>query len=386
MTDSNAPSLDALRADIDAIDSDLLALFARRMEAADGIAAAKKSLALPIADPGRERSKLHELATAAPESLRDGVRALWELLFELSRERQTRASDPSSPLADSIRNALASTPELFPAEASVACQGLEGAYSQIAADRLFRHPNILYFNSFAAVFSAVEKGLCRYGVVPLENSTAGSVNGVYDLMTRHRFSVVRAVRLDVDHALLAPRGATLAGIREIRSHEQAFAQCADFLQTLPDAKLVPDSNTAAAARAVAAAGDPSIAAIASPACARLYGLERLRDSVQARGNNRTRFVCISRELEIYPGADRVSLMAVLPHKPGSLYRLLARFNALDINLVKLESRPLPGRDFEFMFYFDLDVPARDPRFLQLADSLPAACESFAFLGAYSELA
>jgi chorismate mutase/prephenate dehydratase len=381
-----SPALDALRSQIDALDDDLLALFTRRMDLADQIAAVKKDASLPIADPGRERGKLHDLATASPAPLRDGVRALWELLFELSRERQARASSPSTPLADAIRTALASTPELFPAEASVACQGLEGAYSQIAAERLFRHPNILYFNSFASVFSAVEKGLCRYGVLPLENSTAGSVNGVYDLMTRHSFSVVRAVRLDIDHALLAPAGATLAGIREIRSHEQAFAQCADFLQTLPDVKLVPDSNTAAAARSVAAAGDPSVAAIASPACARLYGLERLRDSVQGRVHNRTRFVCISRALEIYPGADRVSLMAVLPHKPGSLYRLLARFNALDINLVKLESRPLPGRDFEFMFYFDLEVPARDPRFLQLAESLPAACESFAFLGAYSELA
>lgn len=379
-------SLASLRSQIDSLDADLLSLFSRRMSLADDIAAVKKADALPIPDPAREREKLHDIASAAPADLRDDARALWELLFELSRARQARALSGPSPLSGAIRRALDTTPDLFPADPSVACQGLEGAYSQIAAERLFRHPNILYFNSFAAVFSAVEKGLCRYGVVPLENSTAGSVNGVYGLMSAHRFSIVRSVRLKIDHSLLAPPGATLSTIREIRSHEQAFAQCADFLQTaFPDARLVPVPNTASAARDVAAAADPTLAAIASPACARLYGLERLRDSVQGRTNNRTRFVCISRDLEIHPGADRASLMAVLPHKPGALYRLLARFSALDVNLVKLESRPIPDRDFEFTFYFDLEIPARDPRFLQLVDTLPSSCDSFTFLGAYSEL-
>lgn len=381
-------SLDTLRARIDTIDADLFAAFSRRMEAADAIADAKHAAGLPVADPGRERSKLNTLSTTAPAALRDDAVVLWELLFELSRARQYRrlASSPS-PLAASISDALSRTPALFPSDAPVACQGVEGAYSQIAAERLFRHPNILYFRSFDAVFSAVGKGLCRYGVVPLENSTAGSVNGVHDLMAAHRFSIVRSVRLKVDQHLFGVPGATLGGIREIRSHEQAFAQCADFLQSaLPDARLVPDVNTAAAARAVAAAGDPSVAAIASASCGRLYGLDCLRPSIQSRGNNRTRFACISRDLEIYPGADRASLMAVLPHKPGALYRLLSRFNALDVNLVKLESRPIPDRDFEFMFYFDLEIPAQDPRFLALLDSLPSVCDSFAFFGAYSEIA
>ncbi|MBR6021153.1 MAG: chorismate mutase, partial [Kiritimatiellae bacterium] len=241
-------SIDDLRASLDAIDSDLLDAFSRRMALADEIADVKRAARIPVADPERERSKLHALAAAAPDALRDDAVVLWELLFELSRARQNRRLAPSpSPLAASISDALARTPALFPADAPVACQGVEGAYSQIAAERLFRHPNILYFRSFDAVFAAVEKGLCRYGVVPLENSTAGSVNGVHDLMARHRFSIVRSVRLKVDQHLFGVPGATLAGLREIRSHEQAFAQCSDFLQTLPDARLVPDVNTAAAA-------------------------------------------------------------------------------------------------------------------------------------------
>lgn len=381
-------TIESLRASLDAIDASLLDAFSRRMALADDIADAKRAAAIPVLDPERERAKLHAVAAAAPEALRDDSVVLWELLFELSRARQHRRLAPSpSPLAASIADALARTPALFPADAPVACQGVEGAYSQIAAERLFRHPNILYFRTFEAVFAAVEKGLCRYGVVPLENSTAGSVNGIHDLMAAHRFSIVRSVRLKVDQHLFGVPGATLDGIREIRSHEQAFAQCADVLQTLlPAARLVPEANTAAAARAVAEAGDPAVAAIASAPCGRLYGLECLRPSIQSRGNNRTRFACVSRNLEIYPGADRASLMAVLPHKPGSLYRLLSRFNALDVNLVKLESRPIPDRDFEFMFYFDLEIPANDPRFPVLLDSLPSVCDSFAFFGAYSEIA
>ena len=243
----------------------------------------------------------------------------------------------------------------------------------------------MFLSSFEAVFSAVEKGLCRYGVVPLENSTAGSVNSVYDLMMQRHFSIVRSVRLKVDHNLLANPGAKLSDIREIYSHEQAIAQCQGFLQSLPGVRVIPCENTAVAAKRVAESGRSDIAAISSRACAPLYGLKCLQEAVQDKGNNYTRFICISKKLEIYPGADRTSLMATLPHKPGALYKLLSRFYALGINLDKLESRPIPERDFEFMFYFDLDVPVYSPQFLQLMCELGSVCESFAYLGSYSEV-
>ena len=262
---------------------------------------------------------------------------------------------------------------------------MEGAYSQLACDRLFRRPNVFYFASFEAVFTAIEKGLCRYGVIPLENSTAGSVNVVYDLMQKHNFRIVRSVRLKVDHNLLAKPGTKLADIREIYSHEQAISQCGAFLARHPEITVIRCENTAAAAKRVAESGDPGAAALASRACAELYGLACLADAVQDRGSNFTRFICIAKDLEIYPGADRTSLMMVLPHRPGSLYQVLSRFYALGINLNKLESRPMPERNFEFMFYFDLETSVYAPRFRQLMGELPALCEEFSYLGSYSEV-
>ena len=346
------------REKMDAIDDQLLPLFLQRMEVAAEIAAWKKANGIPVLDAGRERAKLRELEEKTPEELRDYTDSLYQTIFELSRSSQTRLLGVTSPLTEAIEKALADTPQLFPESASVACQGVEGAYSQLACDRLFRRPNVFYFASFEAVFTAIEKGLCRFGVIPLENSTAGSVNAVYDLMQKHDFRIVRSVRLKVDHNLLAKPGTKLADIREIYSHEQAISQCGAFLAQHPEI---------------------------TRSCADLYGLTCLADAVQDQGSNFTRFICIAKKLEIYPGADRTSLMMVLPHRPGSLYQVLSRFYALGINLNKLESRPMPERNFEFMFYFDLETPVYAPRFRQLMGELPALCEEFSYLGSYSEV-
>ena len=377
--------LNDYRRQIDDIDTQLLALFGQRMEVAAGIAAYKKEHGLPVLDSSRERQKLLDIAAKSPDAVKEYAVSLYSLLFELSRGYQNRVLGVSSDLTEQIAQAIESTPKLFPESAAVACQGVEGAYSQLACDRLFRLPNIFYFSSFDAVFSAIEKGLCQYGVIPLENSTAGSVNAVYDLMMRHHFHIVRSMRLKVDHNLLANPGAQLSGIREIFSHPQAIAQCAAFLQSLSGVKVTPCENTAAAAQRVAQSGRMDAAALSSRSCAELYGLTCLAASVQDQGNNFTRFICISRELEIYPGADRTSLMVVLPHRPGSLYKVLSRFYALGINLNKLESRPMPERSFEFMFYFDLDTPVYSPQFQQLMGELPGLCEEFSYLGSYSEV-
>ena len=222
-------------------------------------------------------------------------------------------------------------------------------------------------------------------MLPIENSTAGSVNAVYDLMMRHHFHIVRSVRVKIDHNLLARPGAKLSGIREIYSHEQALSQCAQFLSSLPGVKVIPCENTALAAKLVAESGRDDAAALSTRACERLYGLECLAPSVQDTANNYTRFICIARDLEIYPGADRTSLMMTLRHEPGSLYKVLSRFYALGINLNKLESRPLPERSFEFMFYFDLENPVYDPAFLQLVSELGDISEEYTYLGSYSEV-
>ena len=336
-------------------------------------------------DERREREKLFAVSEKAPEELQSYAVSLYALLFELSRSRQNRLLHRQSPLAESIQNAIGQTPPLFPEKAAVACQGVEGSNSQLACERLFRLPNELYFSSFDAVFNAIEKGLCRYGVLPIENSTAGSVNAVYDLMMRHQFHIVRSVRVKIDHNLLARPGAKLSGIREIYSHEQALSQCVKFLSSLPGVKVIPCENTAIAAKLVAESGRDDVAALSTRACERLYGLDCLAPSVQDTANNYTRFICIARDLEIYPGANRTSLMMTLRHEPGSLYKVLSRFYALGINLNKLESRPLPERNFEFMFYFDLENPVYDPAFLQLMSELGDISEEYTYLGSYSEV-
>ena len=377
--------LNDYRTRIDQIDDQLVKLFAERMETVVGIAKYKEEHNLPVLDAGRERKKLLALAEKSPEALREYVVSLYSLMFELSRSYQNRLLGRTTPLTQEISRAIENTPKLFPDSAVVACQGVEGANSQLACDKLFRLPNVLYFSSFEAVFQAIEKGLCRYGVIPLENSTAGSVNKVYDLMTKHHFHIVRSIRLKVDHNLLANPGARLEDIREIYSHEQAISQCAAFLQSLPNVKVIACENTAAAAQMVAQSGRRDVAALSSRACMKLYNLVSLGDSVQDKGNNYTRFICIGRQLEIYPGADRTSLMAVLPHEPGSLYKMLSRFYALGVNLNKLESRPLPERNFEFMFYFDLETSVYSPQFLQLMGEMPTLCEEFTYLGSYGEV-
>lgn len=374
-----------LRGQIDAIDDQLVQLFCQRMEVAAKIADYKKANNMPIHVPAREREKLVDVAQKAGEEMANYTRVLYSMLFELSRSYQSKHNIKTSQLHDRIAEAVASTPQLFPQTPMVACQGVEGAYAQIACEKIFKAPLIMYFKNFEGVFNAIEQGLCQYGILPIENSTAGSVKKVYDLMIKHNFSIVRTFRLKIEHHLLINAGASLEGIREIYSHEQAISQCAEFLDKLKGVKVIPVENTAVAAQMVAQSGRTDVAAISSRSCAELYGLTCLASCVQDKDNNRTRFICISKNLEVYPGSDKTSIMMTLPHRPGALYRVLARMYVLGINVTKLESRPIPDSDFEFMFYFDLETSIYSEEFVQLMCELDELCEEFTYLGSYTEV-
>ena len=378
-------NLKDLRERIDAVDNDIIRLFQERMKIASSIGEYKKANKLPALDVMREREKLSDLIQKSEDDFKSYTSVLYSLLFELSRSYQDRILYPTSDLKDKISYAIDNTRKLFPPCATVACQGVEGAYSQHACEKLFQIPRIMYFNNFASIFASIDKGLCDYGVLPIENSTSGSVKQIYDLMMYYNFNIVRSVRVKVDHNLLAKKGTDIRKVREIFSHEHALAQCTNYINSLGNVKVTVVENTAVAAKMVAESDRDDVAAISSRSCAPLYGLDCLASSVQDKGNNYTRFICISKNLEIYPGADRTSLMMIISHKPGSLYRVLARFYALGINLVKLESRPIPDRDFEFMFYFDLDTPVYSDEFIQLICELDSLCEEFRYLGSYSEM-
>lgn len=377
--------IDEIRKELQGIDDELGALFARRMELCARLAREKRDQGTPLPDVALERAARARFRDAAGDKLAGYAGVLYSTLLDVSHSYQDAALGRENLHSERIAQALEATPPLFPEKAAVACQGVEGAYSQIAAEKLFREPELTHVASFEDVFAAIDSGCCRYGVLPLENSTAGSVNRIYDLMTAYRFSIVRSVRVKIDHDLLAMPGASIEGIREIYSHPQAISQCAAFLKKHPDVRVTECGNTAMAAKLVTKSGRPDIAALASHSCAELYGLATLAGSVQDNGNNHTRFICIGKELEIYPGADRTSVMLTLPHRPGALYRAMARITALGINLTKLESRPLPDRDFEFMFYFDLDAPVYSPNLIQLIGDLEYMSDSFRYLGSYSEI-
>ena len=376
--------LKELRNKIDVIDDKLLKLFVERMETVEEVTKVKKEHNIPVLNTQREREILNRIANASPDKFEIYSRVLFSTMFELSRSYQS-VINVNSPLEDQIKNALSSTSQTFPERAMVACQGVEGAYSQLATDKLFGLANILYFRHFEGVFNAVEKGLCRYGILPIENSSNGSVNEVYDLMKHHNFHIVRTVKVHISHVLLAKKGTNIKDIKEIFSHEQAIGQCSEFLRQNPQIKITVCENTAIAAKNVAESDRKDVAAISSSNCAELYNLSVVERNVQNSDNNYTRFICISKDLEIYQGANRISFMLNIPHKPGSLYSVMSKFNSLGVNLTKLESRPIRGSDFEFMFYFDIDASVNDEKVVKLLCDFDNAPEQFIFLGAYSEV-
>lgn len=378
--------MDYLRQEIDGIDKEILELFQKRMKACAELADYKKKKEIPILDESRERQKLAMATDLSQPELVDYNRNLLGVMMDLSKAYQQKLNRVHSDWEKIIGDAIENTEKILPKYPFVACQGVEGAYSQIAADKIFKtKANIMYCTDFEGVFAAVDRGMCRYGILPVENSTAGSVNRIYDLMTKYKFYIVRGLRLRIDHNLLAKPGTQMSDIKEIFSHEQALNQCEEYLKQFPDVKVTVCENTAMAAKMVAQSDRTDVAALSSRSCAELYDLKVLDKCVQDQENNYTRFICISKNLEIYPGSDKTSMMMSVSHQPGGLYKILSRFYVLGINLTKLESRPIPDRDFEFMFYVDLETSIYSEEFIQAVCEMDNICESFRYLGSYSEV-
>ena len=312
------------------------------------------------------------------------IRQLYQERMKLNEALESETGADGS-LREVLTAAIEHTEKSFPEYASVACQGVAGAYSEAAAKKLFKYPGILYFKNFDNIFGAIENGLCEYGILPIENSTVGSVNKTYDLMREHRCYIVRSIRLKIDHDLMVRPGTKAEDVREIYSHQQAFDQSERNLRKLfPSAKLTMCANTAEAARRVAGSDTADKAAICSSECAALYGLETIVDDIQDNNHNYTRFICFAKKPMIFAGADKTSFLAVLANKPGSLYEVLKKFNDVGYNLIKLESRPIPDTEFQFMFYFDFEASVYHNKFIDIMCELEEACEMMEYLGSYNE--
>ena len=376
--------LSEIRVKIDAVDDQLLSLFLERMALSEEVASYKNQHHLPILNKQREREILAKVTERAGDKERYAYH-LYSTLFELARSRQAELISVPTRVAERVEAALKDGGEIFPQTGLVACQGVEGANSQVACDRLLPRGKIMYVKSFQAVAAAVESGLCKFGVLPIENSSNGSVRAVYQLLQEHDLSIVRSARLCIRHELLALPGVKQEEITEIYSHEQAIGQCSKFLGGLKDVKVIPCGNTAAAAKMVAESGSRRAAAISSHPCAALYGLECVNGNIQDSDNNYTRFICVTKKPVIYAGANRVSLIIAFENKPGALYDILSKLAALDINMTKLESCPVAGSDFEFIFFLELEASVQDPSVLAMLEEMERSCAQFQFLGSYTEV-
>lgn len=248
---------------------------------------------------------------------------------------------------------------------------------------MLRKPEISFFKSFEDVFTAVKDGRAEFGILPMENSTAGSVTAVYDLMGKYQFTICCSLQLRIEHCLLGLPNAEAEEIQMVFSHEQALSQCSEYLWQR-HISGTPRPNTAMSAKEVCHQGNPTVAAIGSSLCAELYGLKILERGIQNQKYNYTRFICISKDPIRLPAPSRMSIRLILPHRVGTLYQVLRRFAMEGINLLKLESRPIPTAPDQFQFYFDVDANYEENTLIRVLENL-ASHSKVELLGIYPEV-
>ncbi|MCP3143317.1 bifunctional chorismate mutase/prephenate dehydratase [Pyxidicoccus xibeiensis] len=368
------PDLEAVRIAIESIDEEILDALRRRMDLADDVARAKLAAAAPFRDQRREDLLLRRIRTRAAEHGLDPheVERIWRLFIDMSVARQ---------------QALVQRQDTTPLR--VAYPGVEGSYSHLAARRRYgnRPGGVLLtgFDHAREAMDALRRGEQDLVLLPIENTTAGSMNETYDLLAEGGVVITAELVSQVDHRLLGLPGAKLEGLREVLSHPQALAQCETFLRAkVPWARMVPDVDTGGAAQKVRERNDPAVAAIASETAAQRFGLEVLARDLQP-ASDYTRFVEVGREpTPLAPGVPcKTSLLVVLEHKPGTLGEMLQRLILRGVNLSKLESRPIPGQPWQYRFYLDVEGHAASAAVTAALDDIRPLTSSLRVLGTYA---
>ena len=372
--------LSEIRVDIDKIDTELIELFKKRMNCAKEVGLYKKANNIPVLNQQRENEILDSVAERGGE-YGSHARLLFSNIMELSRALQHNIICSGQKLRNDILNSSSS---LESENFKVAYQGIKGANGHEATLSLFPNGTPVNYKTFSDVFDAVDKGEVTYGVLPVENSTAGSVSTVYDLILKYRFYIVGALDLPIDYCLAGLKQSEFADIEKVWSHPQSISQCANYIAK-NDFEATPCANTAVAARDVAREKRLNVAAICSYKAAEEYGLKILDNHLQDNKDNKTRFIVISKKLCIPENANKISLCFSLPHVTGSLYSLLCRFNSLGLNLTKIESRPRSDKEFEYLFYLDFSGNVHSENVIDLICQLNEEMPEFSFLGNYCEL-
>lgn len=371
--------LQEIRQEINEIDEQLIQLFIRRMNCAKDVAVYKKATGLPILNAEREQEILDAMLERGGEYGHE-AQHLYTNVMELSRALQHNIIGSGKDFRREI--AGASKKLTVNSRTRVATQGLAGANNHEATKLIFGSGcSPMFHRSFKSVFKAIQTGEADYGVLPVENSSAGSVSDVYDLILQHRFYIVNSLDMPICHNLCCIPQSDLRYIEEVWSHPQALAQCSDII-TQSNYRAVSSANTAIAAKDVALSKRIDLAAICNESAAREYGLKILKKNIANRADNTTRFIVISKQLVIPDDADKISLCFSLPHRTGSLYSVLSRFNAVGLNLTKIESRPRANAPFQYLFYLDFIGNIKDRHVLDLISALSEELPEFSFLGNY----
>lgn len=358
--------LEQYRTQIDAVDAKMVALFRRRMEITGAVGAYKFHHQIPVMDAARERAVLSaKAAMVADPLLKADVANLYESIMSISRRQQRRlvregVEDPG--YADYMEAMGHIRPPV--AAPRVVYQGEPGAYSEEAAAGFFG-PDVKSQGLpwFGDVFLALKNGEADYAVLPIENTSTGSIRQVYDLLAQYAYHIVGEWQVRVEHCLMALPGVGLGDIKTVYSHEQGLMQSEKFLDEHRDWARIPTLDTAGSAKQVSTSGERSAAAICSKRAAQIYGLNILAEGVNHNAQNFTRFVVISPVPEERLGKNKISALFTLPHQSGSLHEILTIFAVQGLNLMKVESRPIPGKSWEYLFFLefsgDLSAPGMD---------------------------
>lgn len=371
--------LGLIRNEIDKIDDEIVKLLEKRSRLATDVAVYKRENHMEVFQKGREQFILNRVSNAVDEDMKSTMRIAFQTIMDLSKCRQTQLLTEKHDF--NIHKPMSGRP--------LAATVTKGSYSAVACEKFFGGKcDIKYVKHFEDVFKAVEAGEVDYGVLPIVNSTAGDVSATFDLMGKHNFYICKTAELHISHVLAAKKGVKPEDIKTVYSHEMALKQCGEFIAA-NGYQTAEASTTAKGAQLVAKSDETDCAAICSALCAELNGLEVIAENISDIKDNYTRFILISKRLEVSENADVISLSLTLPHTPGSLYRLLTRFAFCGLNLLRIESKPMPSgladmKDdaFDFIFYLDFEGSIRNEAVMKLLNNLESEMKYYRFLGNY----
>lgn len=368
--------LGEIRKKIDAIDDQMLDLFLERMNLATDVAKYKAANNMVVFQKDREKFIIDNVKQNSPEELRKSAAFLFMNIMDISKVSQINAitSDYDIKFTDKRKERPA-----------VAAQGIEGAYSHAAALKLFSNGSISFYASFQEVFNAVENGDVDYGIIPIENSTAGEVTVNMELLERHNVYICATTTVECAHVLAAKRGVSEEDIKIVFGHEQAIRQCTEYLESRQGLTVIPYHNNAAAAKMVAENPSSELGCICSEECAEMHGLSIVHKNIATDPNNCTRFICISKNVEVYDNAGTVAVSVSIPNISGALYRLLTKFAVNGLSMSKIQSKPLPTevkKQFpdEYMFYIEFNGNLNEPKVSKLLKNFEDELNYFKFHG------